>query len=112
MSKSRSRHKGMVSIDGVTYRIERIASRTYGVVRVKDDVHVGTFKTGHEIRVFPEGIDPLLLEMVARDAVMTAKTSWVMHPRPSPEPPRPSAPESAPEAREAPISSRRGWARA
>jgi hypothetical protein len=98
----------MVSIDGVTYRIERIESRTYGVVRVNDDVHVGTFKTGREIRVFPEGIDALLLEMVARDAVMTAKTSWVMHPRPSP-PPAPE-PESAPDAIEAPVSSRRGWA--
>jgi hypothetical protein len=27
----------MVSIDGVTYRIERIASKTYGVVRVNDE---------------------------------------------------------------------------
>lgn len=104
---SRSRKKGMVSLDGVTYRIERLASRHYGVVRVNDDLTVGTFKTGKQIRVFPDGIDRLLLEDIARDAVKSAKTSWVSHPAPSPPPPEP---ESAPDAVERPVSSRRGWA--
>jgi hypothetical protein len=99
----------MVSFEGITYRIERIASRTYGVVRVSDDLRVGTFKTGHVIRVFPEGIESALLETIAREAVRTAKTSWVMHPRPTPQP-APLEPESAPDqALEPPISSRRGW---
>jgi hypothetical protein len=98
----------MVSLDGNTYRIERLASRTYGVVRVTDDVSVGTFKTGREIRVFPEGIDPILLETIARDAVMSAKTSWVDHPVPTPRPAKPAA-ESATEKVEPPVSSRRGW---
>jgi hypothetical protein len=97
----------MVSLDGVTYRIERLASRHYGVVRVNDDLTVGTFKTGKQIRVFPDGIDRLLLEDIARDAVKSAKTSWVSHPAPSPPPPEP---ESAPDAVERPVSSRRGWA--
>ena len=104
---SRSRHKGMVSLDGVTYRIERLASRHYGVVRVNDDLTVGTFKTGKQIRVFPDGIDRLLLEDIARDAVKSAKTSWVSHPVPAPPP---AEPESAPDANERPVSSRRGWA--
>jgi hypothetical protein len=95
----------MVSVDGLTYRIERIASKTYGVVRVTDDAHVGTFETGSAIRVFPEGIDPLLLELIARDAVMTAKTSWVMHPRPAPSPPREQSGDS--DKADPPISSRR-----
>jgi hypothetical protein len=98
----------MVSFEGITYRIERIASRTYGVVRVNDDVRLGTFKTGRVIRVFPEGIESALLETIAREAVRTAKTSWVMHPRPTPQP-APLEPASSPDkAPEPPISSRRG----
>ena len=106
MSRSRGRHKGMVSVDGITYRIERMAPETYGVVRLNDDAHVGTFTTGRELRVFAEGIDPLLLELIARDAVMTAKTSWVMHARPSP----PAETQSDAEKGEPPVSSRRGFA--
>lgn len=106
-SQNKGRHKGMVSLDGVTYRIERLASRNYGVVRLNDDVPVGTFKTGKEIRVFPDGVDAVLLEAIARDAIKSAKTSWVSHPVPSPPPPEP---ESAPDAIEPPATSRRGWA--
>ena len=91
-------------MDGVTYRIERIAPKTYGVVRLSDDTHVGTFETGREIRVFAEGIDPLLLELIARDAVMTAKTSWVMNPRPAPP-----ETQSDAEKNEPPVSSRRNF---
>jgi hypothetical protein len=102
----------MVSHEGITYRIERIAERTYGVVRVHDDVNVGSFKTGRVLRVFAEGIEPAVLETVAREAVRTAKTSWVMNPRPTPQPAPlpPLEPESKPDqAIEPPISSRRGW---
>jgi hypothetical protein len=94
----------MVSVDGVTYRIERITSNHYAVVRLQDDAHVGTFKTGAELEVFPDGIDALLLEVVARDAVMKAKTSWIMHAPPSPPPaPEPKADEGI----EPPVSSSR-----
>jgi hypothetical protein len=93
----------MVSVDGVTYRIERIAAKTYGVVRVNDDKHVGTFKTGRELQVFPDGIDRFMLELVARDAVMTGKTSWVMHQKPVPPP----SPEPPAEEIEPPVSTRR-----
>ena len=106
MSRARGRHKGMVSVNGVTYRIERIASKTYGVVRLSDDAQIGTFETGRQLRVHANGIDPLLLELIARDAVMSAKTSWVMNPRPSP----PSETRSDAEKSEAPVSSRRGFA--
>jgi len=95
----------MVSVDGVTYRIERLADKKYGVVRVNDDVHVGTFTTGAELQVFAEAIDPLLLELVARDAVRTGKTSWVMHAKPAPPP----AAESPEEAADKPVSTRRGF---
>ena len=97
----------MVSVDGITYRIERLASRTYGVVRLNDDLHVGTFTTGKRIHVSPEGIDAGLLEMIARDAIMTAKTSWVMHP--IPEPPKLES-SAEPETIEPPVSTRRRFA--
>ena len=109
MSRLRGQKKGMVSLDGITYRIERLASKTYAVVRVSDDLSVGTFKTGPELRVFPEGIDPGLLEMIARLAVKSAKTSWVSHKIPESVPPPAPEPESAPDALEQPISQRRRW---
>ena len=97
----------MVSVDGYTYRIERIASKTYSVTRLNDDAPVGTFKTGRQLEVFPQGIDALTLEVVARDAVKTGKTSWVMHARPSPPPSR--EPQAEPEI-EPPVSTRRRFA--
>jgi hypothetical protein len=99
----------MVALGGITYRIERLASKTYAVVRVSDDTNVGTFKTtGGVIQVFPEAFDPDLLEMIARTAVKTAKTSWVNHPIPDSVPPPAPEPESKPEAAE-PINPRRRW---
>jgi hypothetical protein len=101
----------MVSIDEVTYRIERIASSTYRVVRVNDDATVGTFKTGKQVTVFPENFDPDLLAHIARTAVRQAKTSWVLHRRPSPPPVAPAAKPADEQAADAPpVSSRRGWA--
>jgi hypothetical protein len=99
----------MVSVDGVTYRIERLETNTYSIVRLNDDVHLGTFETGREIRVSPVGVDALLLEVIARDAVRSGKTSWVMHPRPSP-PPVAEPPKTEAETVEAPVSTRRRFA--
>ena len=72
----------MVSLGAATYRIERIAPATYAVVRISDDVRVGTFRTGKTIETRAQGIDPGLFEKLARAAVQTARTSWVKHPRP------------------------------
>ena len=69
--------KGMVSWGDATYRIERIAPATYALVRISDDVRVGTFRTGKTIETKAQGIDPLLCEKLARAAVQNAKTSWV-----------------------------------
>jgi hypothetical protein len=99
----------MVTIDEVTYRLERIASSTYRVVRVNDDAIVGTFKTGKQVTVFPENFDADLLAHVARAAVRQAKTSWVIHRRPSPPPAAPAAKPNDEKADD-PVSSRRGWA--
>jgi hypothetical protein len=76
--------KGMVSWGDATYRIERIAPATYAIVRISDDVRVGTFRTGKTIETKAQGIDQSLFDKLARAAVQTAKTSWVKHPNPSP----------------------------
>jgi hypothetical protein len=74
----------MVSWGDSTYRIERIAPATYAIVRISDDVRVGTFRTGKTIETKAQGIEPSLCEKLARAAVQTAKTSWVHNPSPTP----------------------------
>lgn len=74
----------MVSWGDATYRIERIAPATYAIIRISDDVRVGTFRTGKTIETKAQGIDQALFDKLARAAVQTAKTSWVKHPTPSP----------------------------
>lgn len=69
--------KGMVQCQGTTYRIVRIARAHYSVVRVLDDVAVGTFTSGSAVEVSPQGIDPTMLREIARLAIQGAKTSWV-----------------------------------
>jgi hypothetical protein len=75
----------MVSWGDSTYRIERIAPATYAIVRISDDVRVGTFRTGKTIETKAQGIEPSLCEKLARAAVQTAKTSWVHNPSPKPQ---------------------------
>lgn len=99
----------MVALDGITYRIERLASKTYAVIRVTDDRDVGTFKTVPELHVFPEGIAPELLEMIARTAVKSARTSWVGHPIPDTIPPPPAEPKAAADTADQPVGPRRRW---
>jgi len=109
MSRLRGEKRGMVTLDGITYRIERLAPKTYAVVRVTDDLDVGTFKTVPELRVFAQGIEPALVEMIARTAVKSARTSWVGHPVPDTIPPPPVEPESSPDKADQPVDPRRRW---
>ncbi len=69
--------KGMVQCQGTTYRIVRIARGHYNVVRVLDDVAVGSFTSGSALEVSALGIDPSMLREIARLAIQGAKTSWV-----------------------------------
>ena len=68
--------KGMVQVEGTTYRIVRVKRGHYSVVRVLDDVSVGTFSAGKAFTVDPIGIDPELLREIARVAIQGAKTTW------------------------------------
>jgi hypothetical protein len=69
--------KGMVLVDGATYRIVRVARGNYEVVRIADDVVVGAFKSAPRLELTATGIDEGLLREIARTAIKGAKTSWV-----------------------------------
>jgi hypothetical protein len=69
--------KGMIQVAGTTYRIVRLKRGQYNVVRVLDDVVVGSFTSAPQIEVQPEGIDATLMLEIARVAIQGAKTSWV-----------------------------------
>jgi hypothetical protein len=69
--------KGMVQVQGTTYRIVRITRGNYSVVRVLDDVVVGTFTAGTAVKVTNRDIEPAVMREIARIAIQGAKTSWV-----------------------------------
>ncbi len=69
--------KGMVLVDGNTYRIVRVAASQYDVVRVLDDECVGVFHSSPHLRVVPSKIEEGLLREIALSAIRGAKTSWV-----------------------------------
>jgi len=76
--------KGMVAVAGKTYRIVRVESGHYAVVRLLDDVQVGTFRSRPKLDIHPEKIESALLLAIARQAIHAAKTSWVGHVAPNP----------------------------
>lgn len=69
--------KGMVQVAGSTYRIVRLGSGKYQVVRILDDKVVGTFQSAPKVEVTSSQIEAALLLEIARAAVQGAKTSWV-----------------------------------
>lgn len=70
--------KGMVQVDSVTYRLMRVASGTYSVVRILDDEVVGTFKCLPQLEITSAtGVTPDVMSRIAKVAVQRAKTSWV-----------------------------------
>jgi hypothetical protein len=69
--------KGMVQVEGTTYRIVRLKRGHYKVVRVLDDLSVGWFSVGSSFEMAPEGIDGDLMREIARVAIQGAKTTWV-----------------------------------
>ena len=68
----------MVSVSGQTYRITRIQSGIYEVIRIVDDKTVGRFQPGPPLKleVVP-GMEEAMLRHVASTAMQTAKVSWV-----------------------------------
>jgi hypothetical protein len=69
--------KGMVQVQGTTYRIVRIKRGHYSVIRVLDDIVVGTFTAGAAVEITHQDIEPAVMREIARIAIQGAKTSWV-----------------------------------
>jgi hypothetical protein len=69
--------KGMVQVAGTTYRVVRLGEGQYEVIRLLDDVRVGTFRSLPPVTVQVQGIDEPLMQAIARAAIQGAKTSWV-----------------------------------
>ncbi|HEY8942949.1 MAG TPA: hypothetical protein VIM73_01755 [Polyangiaceae bacterium] len=68
--------KGMVQVQGRTFRIVRIARGRYEVVRILDDKCMGTFSSEPTLTIEPCEHQDLVRE-VARTAIQGGKTSWV-----------------------------------
>ena len=68
--------KGMVLVDGATYRIVRTARSHYDVVRSSDDKTVGAFTSAPRVEILRTTIGEGLLREIARTAIQGAKTSW------------------------------------
>ena len=75
--------KGMVQLAGVTYRIVRVAVGSYSVVRIKDDVDVGSFHVAPALGIEARSVEPGLLREVALLAIHTAKTTYAGFARPN-----------------------------
>ena len=69
--------KGMVQVAGTTYRIVRLGQGQYDVVRILDDLKVGSFVSFPRVEVTSSSIEPVLMREIARAAIQGAKTSWV-----------------------------------
>jgi hypothetical protein len=69
--------KGMVLVDGATYRIVRTSRANYDVVRISDDAKVGAFQSAPRLEIVSSAISQGLLREIARSAIQGAKTSWV-----------------------------------
>jgi hypothetical protein len=74
--------KGMVHLEGVTYRIVRVTTGSYSVVRIPDDQEVGSFTTAPALGLEARLVELDVLREVARLAIHTAKTSSVGFPAP------------------------------
>ena len=74
--------KGMIRVHAKTYRIVKVRSATYTVIRVLDDACIGSFGTLPRLRVEARRVEdqPLLIE-IAVTALRQAAVSWSHLPR-------------------------------
>src|ERR1700690_2938121 len=69
--------KGMVQVNGVTYRIVRVRVGQYEIVRLLDDLRVGEFALGARTEALCDGGAPELSREIARAALQGGRTSWL-----------------------------------
>lgn len=96
--------RGMLQVRGITYRIERTEPHCYAVVRLLDDIEVGTFRTLPTLRIRTAQIDLTVLRDIVRAALRSARTSAVMHAAPVFQPDDESSPSNPPMAGRPPSS--------
>ncbi len=68
--------KGMIQVHSVTYRIVRVRPGHYDVVRVLDDVRIGSFALGTSKEPIIAGDAQDILRAVARAALQGGRTTW------------------------------------
>ena len=66
----------MIQVHSVTYRIVRVRAGHYDVVRVLDDVSIGSFSLGAGVEPIVSGEAPDVLRAVARAALQGGRTTW------------------------------------
>ena len=69
--------KSLVRFGNVTYRIGRLRHGEYEVVRILDDVRIGTFGCFPELTVMSSTIHPTFILKIAWAAARTTRTSWI-----------------------------------
>ncbi|MET0792600.1 MAG: hypothetical protein ABW061_13855 [Polyangiaceae bacterium] len=68
--------KGMIQVHSVTYRIVRVRAGHYDVVRLLDDVSIGSFSLGTGREPVFDGEARDILREVARAALQGGRTTW------------------------------------
>ncbi|MEO6601317.1 MAG: hypothetical protein ABIQ16_15675 [Polyangiaceae bacterium] len=68
--------KGMIQVHSLTYRIVRVRPGHYDVVRLLDDVNIGSFSLGKGREPVIDSDAPELLREVARAALQGGRTTW------------------------------------
>ena len=67
----------MVQVAGMTYRVARVGTGLYEVVRILDDAPVGMFLLGPPLEVRANALGAAELRQIAQAAIRDAKTTWV-----------------------------------
>ncbi|HVR20473.1 MAG TPA: hypothetical protein VMS65_12270 [Polyangiaceae bacterium] len=69
--------KSLIRFGNVTYRIGRLRHGEYEVVRILDDVRIGTFGCFPELTVTSSSIHPAFILKIARAAARSSGASWI-----------------------------------
>lgn len=69
--------KPLIRVGNVTYRIGRLRYGHYEVVRILDEVQLGTFECYPTLTVTSSIIHPAFILSIARAAARAARPSWI-----------------------------------
>jgi hypothetical protein len=69
--------RGMVTVGGVCYRIQKVSRDSYNVYRILDDAFMGTFERNPRITVVNDQTPTGALFDIASAAVRNARVSWM-----------------------------------